>query len=92
MTTVGPEPPILPVRALVLVLRWSPVWVPLFLIWQITQAGLRPALVEQERLSDERPVVEERHATSEASFLRMSAERRAWEDPAYRERLRRLRR
>lgn len=92
MTTVGPEPPLLPVRALVLVLSWSPVWVPFFLIWQITQAGLRPALVEQERLSEERPVVEERHATSEASFLRMSAERRAWEDPAYRERLRRLRR
>lgn len=92
MTTVGPEPPLLPVRALVLVLSWSPVWVPLFLIWQITQAGLRPALVEQERLSDERPLVEQRHATSEASFLRMSAERRAWEDPAYRERLRRLRR
>ena len=82
MTTVGPEPPILPVRALVLVLRWSPVWVPVFLIWQITQAGLRPALAEQRRLCDERPVVEERHAASEASFLRMAAERRAWEDPA----------
>ncbi|MEC8495262.1 MAG: hypothetical protein VXZ39_10080, partial [Planctomycetota bacterium] len=86
----GPESPAFPVRALVLVLHWSPVWVPLLLIWQITLGGLRPALSEQQRLSEERPAVEERHAASEASFLRMAAERRAWEDPAYRERLRRL--
>ncbi|MEE2940639.1 MAG: hypothetical protein VX460_09675 [Planctomycetota bacterium] len=90
MSAVGPESPTLPLRALVLVLRWSPVWVPLLLIWQITLGGLRPALSEQQRLREERPAVEERHAASEASFLRMAAERRAWEDPAYRERLRRL--
>lgn len=90
MATVGPEPPILPVRILTVVLRWSPVWVPVLLIWQISESGLRPALAEQKRLADERPIVEERHATSEASFLRMSAERRAWNDPAYRERMRRL--
>ena len=65
MTTAGPEPPLLPVRALVLVLRWSPVWVP-FPDLQITQAGCaRPA---EQGARDERPVVEERHAASEASF------------------------
>ena len=78
---------ILPVRALVLVLRWSPVWVPVFLIWQITQAGLRPALAGAEAPLRRAPRGRgARHAASEVSFLRMAAERRAcWEDPAYRE-------
>lgn len=91
MATVGPEPPMLPLRLLGTVLRWAPVWVPILLIWQITQTGLRPALAEQERLSAERPVVEERHAVSEERFGRMAAQRRAWEQESYRERVRRLR-
>lgn len=91
MATVGPEPTALPARLFKLVLYWSPVWVPLLLIWQIAEAGLEPALAEQRRLEEARPAVERRHAVSEARFERMSAERRAWEDPVYRERVRRAR-
>lgn len=91
MATVGPEPPMLPLRLVGLLLRWSPVWVPVLLIWQITQTGLRPALAEQERLAAERPAVEERHALSQEDFDTMAAQRRAWEDELYRERVRRLR-
>lgn len=89
MAIVGPEPPLLPVRIAGFVLRWAPVWVPALLIWQITSGGLKPALAEQRRLADERPGVEERHDRTSAELERMAAERRAWEDPVFRERARR---
>ncbi|MEM9380789.1 MAG: hypothetical protein AAGB93_12625 [Planctomycetota bacterium] len=89
MTTVGPEPPFLPLRILGAVLRWAPVWVPALLFWQITTGGLQPALAERSRLDGARPEVEQRHSKSAAEFERMAAERRAWEDPVYLERMRR---
>ncbi|MEM1453275.1 MAG: hypothetical protein AAF957_13840 [Planctomycetota bacterium] len=89
MTTVGPEPPFLPLRILGAVLRWAPVWVPALLFWQITTGGLQPALAERSRLDGVRPEVEARHSNSQAEFERMAAERRAWEDPVYQERRRR---
>ena len=89
MATVGPEPPLLPIRALGATLRWAPVWVPALLFWQITSNGLTPALAEQKRLDGARTAVELRHEDSTSKFERMSAERTAWDDPVYLERKRR---
>lgn len=91
MTTVGPEPPLLPIRLLALTIQWAPVWVPLILIWQIVTFGLQPALAESKRLQEAQPEVMERFALSEAQFESMAAQRRAWEDETYRERVRRMR-
>ena len=91
MATVGPEPPLLIVRVLGITLRWAPVWVPALLFWQITSNGLRPALAEQKRLDQARPTVEQRHTRTTAEFEQMDAEKRAWQDPVYRERVRRSR-
>jgi hypothetical protein len=79
----------LPLRLVVFVLRWSPVWVPAILIWQISERGLKPALAEQKRLGEARGPVEERHAESEAEFARLEAELEAWDDEVYRDRRRR---
>ena len=73
------------------VLFWMPVWVPLLLLWQVALRGLSPALEEHRRLGQEEIAVVERHRTSEWSFNYMEAEARAWSDPVYRERVRRLR-
>ena len=67
MTTVGPEPPLLPVRALVLVLAGPPSGS----LVELICTSPRPARARSwnsRRLSDERPLVEERHAISEASL------------------------
>ncbi|MEM9803166.1 MAG: hypothetical protein AAGA20_22800 [Planctomycetota bacterium] len=92
MATVGPEPPFFPLRVLGVALRWAPVWVPALVLWQIVSGGLEPALAEKKRLDDARPVVERRHERSTDEFEQMSAERRAWDDPVYRERIRRVKR
>lgn len=89
MAPVRPEPVPLPLRLLGRAVSWSPVWVPALLFWQVSIGGLRPALAEQRRLEQERPAVEERHDATTEAFEEMSAERRAWEDPVYRERVRR---
>lgn len=91
MATVVEEPPSLPLRALKLALFWSPVWVPILLIVQIWQLGLNNVLAEQKRLEEARPKVEAHYVSSQETFDRMSAERRAWDDPVYRERVRRAR-
>ncbi len=92
MATVRPIPSPMPIRFIRNAIAWSPVWVPALLIWQISVGGLRPALAEQKRLDEERPAVEERHRATSSDFEEMSAEHRAWEDPVYRERLRRANR
>ncbi len=91
MTTVGPEPPLLPIRILGWTIRWAPVWVPIIMIWQIVTFGLNPALAESKRLEEATPAVMERFAQSQAQFESMAAQRRAWEDETYRERVRRMR-
>lgn len=92
MATVCPIPSPMPVRAIRKAITWSPIWVPALLFWQISVGGLRPALAEQKRLEDERPAVKERHNATSREFEEMSAEHRAWDDPVYRERLRRANR
>lgn len=78
-----------PVRLLKAVVRWAPVWAPLVLIWQLTEGGLKPALAEQRRLHREEPAVRERNARTKAEFERLTAQREAWEDPLFLERVRR---
>ncbi|MCB9909549.1 MAG: hypothetical protein H6829_04695, partial [Planctomycetes bacterium] len=69
---------------------WSPVWIPLILMWQFADRGLRPALAERQRLHQLAPQVEAEHQDSEQAFEVLQAEAIAWQDPVYRERLRRL--
>ncbi len=81
-----------PIRALVGgIVYWMPVWVPLVLLWQVVDRGLRPAREEARRLAGEEQTVATRYSNARASFERMHAEAKAWTDPIYRERVRRLR-
>jgi hypothetical protein len=70
-------------------LGWTPVWVPLLLLWQVGTRGLAPALAEQRRLQDEEVVVRARNERTKAEFEHLEREARAWRDPVYRERMRR---
>lgn len=79
----------LPLRLLRTSVRWAPVWVPLVLIWQLTEGGLKPALSEQRRLQSEEPAVVDRHERTQGEFERLTAQREAWDDPLFRERVRR---
>ena len=69
--------------------RWSPVWIPLLLLWHFAALGLRPALQERHRLEALAPAVEDGHWDSREAFEVLDAEARAWVDPVYRERRRR---
>ena len=73
------------------VVYWMPVWVPMLLLWQVVDRGLRPARAEAERLGGEEQTVDARYTNARKSFERMQAEAKAWTDPVYRERVRRLR-
>ncbi|QDV08576.1 hypothetical protein Poly30_41290 [Planctomycetes bacterium Poly30] len=77
----------LPLRLLRTAVSWAPVWVPLVLIWQLTEGGLKPALREQHRLQYEQPTVVERNERTQREFERLTAQREAWEDPLFRERV-----
>jgi hypothetical protein len=68
---------------------WLPVLVPLLLLCMVAVRGLRPALAERARLEFEAARVAERYEQSEASFRYMQAVSQAWEDPVFRERIRR---
>ena len=72
------------------VVYWAPVWVSLLMLWQVGVRGLRPALAEEARLEAEAEAVELRHADSQAEFQALERETRAWQDPVYRERRRRM--
>lgn len=78
---------LLPVRILRTVVSWAPVWAPLILIWQLTEGGLKPALKERSRLQAEMPAVVERNDRTGAEFRRLTAQRSAWDDPLFRERV-----
>lgn len=71
--------------------HWAPVWIPAILLWQFASKGLQPALVEAQRLDRVAPGVEARHAEAQESFEQVEAEAKAWQDPVYRERRRRMR-
>lgn len=74
------------------VVTWSmPIWVPALLLWQVFGRGLDPARAERKRLDGISSEVEARHAATRSTFERLEAEVEAWDDPVYRERLRRLR-
>lgn len=72
------------------VVYWAPVWVSLLMLWQVAVRGLKPALAEEARLDAEAEAVELRHAHSQAEFQALEQEARAWQDPVYRERRRRM--
>ena len=78
---------LLPLRMLRAVVSWAPVWAPLILIWQLTEGGLKPALQERARLRAEMPAVIERNERTGAEFRRLTAQRSAWDDPLFRERV-----
>ena len=69
--------------------HWAPVWVPLILLWQFADRGLRPALEEDQRLKGLAPLVEATYDDSRQAFEILDGEARAWRDPVYRERRRR---
>ncbi|MDF1838337.1 MAG: hypothetical protein P1V35_10740 [Planctomycetota bacterium] len=71
--------------------HWAPVWIPGLLLWQFASKGLQPALVEAQRLQDVTPGVEARHGEAKEAFEQVQAEAKAWQDPVYRERMRRSR-
>jgi len=73
-------------------LYWTPVWLPVLLLAQVCFLGLGPALEERARLDSERGIVETRYEDAEATFVDLSAQFVAWQDPVYQERQRRLRR
>lgn len=79
-------------RILGVLAHWAPVWVPLALLAQVGLLGLRPALTERARLEREATRVHARHDGARDHFETLDAEVKAWADPIYRERLRRLRR
>jgi hypothetical protein len=79
----------LPLRAGRAAVAWAPVWVPLVLIWQLTEGGLKPALKEQERLHAEEPAVLERNDRTASEYELLTAQRAAWDDSVFRERVRR---
>ncbi len=70
---------------------WAPVWIPCILLWQFATKGLQPALSEARRLEEIGPGVDARHAEAKSAFEQVQAEAKAWQDPVYRERRRRLR-
>lgn len=72
-------------------LYWSPLALALALLAQVALLGLRPALEERARLDGEADIVRSRHASAAAAFHETSAEVLAWDDPVYRERMRRQR-
>ncbi|MEZ6013941.1 MAG: hypothetical protein R3F49_02400 [Planctomycetota bacterium] len=72
-------------------LWWSPVWAPLALALQLSVRGLDPARRERSRLQAEVPVVVARNARSAAKVADLEAAARAWQDPVYVERVRKLR-
>ena len=78
---------LLPVRLLRTTVSWAPVWAPLVLIWQLTEGGLKPALRERDRLQAEQPAVIERNDRTGREFRRLTAQRAAWDDPLFRERV-----
>ncbi|MCP5020396.1 MAG: hypothetical protein GY930_01355 [bacterium] len=80
------------VRRLVFEVKyWAPVWIPGMLLWQFTTKGLQPTLTEAHRLEEVAPGVNARHVEAKSAFEQVQAEAKAWQDPVYRERRRRLR-
>ncbi|MEZ5975544.1 MAG: hypothetical protein R3F33_17245 [Planctomycetota bacterium] len=90
---MAPQRPFLPITAAFVagIYRWSPVWIPLILLWQFASRGLSPALAERDRLRGLTPAVEAGYDDARQAFEELDAEARAWQDPVYQERRRRLR-
>ncbi|MEZ6018525.1 MAG: hypothetical protein R3F17_00020 [Planctomycetota bacterium] len=65
--------------------------IPLILLWQFASRGLSPALAERDRLARADPAVEAGYDDARQAFEELDAEARAWQDPVYQERRRRLR-
>ncbi len=87
-----PQAVVAVVRRLVFEVKyWAPVWIPGMLLWQFTTKGLQPTLTEAHRLEEVAPGVNARHAEAKSAFEQVQAEAKAWQDPVYRERRRRLR-
>ena len=69
---------------------WAPVWLPCVLFVQIALLGLRPALLEGDRLEREEQALMERHDALLESRDQLERACRAELDPMYRARLERI--
>jgi hypothetical protein len=81
-------PPALALRFTSALVHWAPVGIALALFAQLALLGMKPALAERERLREAGERLETRLAADEEEHARLSAFRRALDDPVYRERLR----
>ena len=77
--------------ALAGLLHWLPLVLALALLAQIGILGLRPALLERQRLSRQAAGVRARNEALHARFDELKLQIEAWQDPVYIERVRRLR-
>lgn len=73
------------------VVHWMPVWVPLGVLAQLGLLGLKPALIEDQRLQQAELRLSARLAGLREERDALKHELDAFEDPIYLERLRRLR-
>jgi len=71
-------------------LGWLPILAGLGLLTQLGLAGLRPALVEHQRLRTAEEHVLKRHQQLLEEDGRLHDAATMWEDPVFRERLRRM--
>ena len=74
-------------RSLEVLLYWMPVWIPLFLLAQLSSGGLAPALEERERLEVQEERLQQRLASDQARSRELELAVEAFEDEIYHERL-----
>jgi len=70
-------------RAAEVVLFWLPVLVPLILLGQLGTQGLRPALVNAEKLGEDERKLDERLWLTDLERHELEAELKALTDPTY---------
>lgn len=77
------------VRSLEVLMYWMPVWIPLFLLAQLTSGGLAPALEERDRLEVQEELLRQRLDADRARSRELELSVEALGDEVYHERLRR---
>jgi hypothetical protein len=73
------------------VVYWMPVWIPLGVLAQLGLRGLKPALLEDQRLTQAEVRLTSRVDALRADRDELEHQLSAFEDPIYIERLRRMR-
>ena len=74
------------------ILFWAPVWVPLIVVYQMTLQGLKPTLMEGQRVRGAQAEVQKRVQQLEAERADLELRRDMLADPVYRARVERTRR